>query len=354
MIDYGSGPQPDEIEITIFGPGFGEAIAVHLGDGQWLLVDSCIDPHANAPASGTYLDQIGVAPDQVRAIVASHWHDDHVRGISMLASKYSQADFIISGVLNEKEASAFLAAYGGASAGSLVKGAKELYSVVDMRDNVYAVMQRANVLEATINQQNIRVTALSPSCAAFAQSIAHFAEYLPKQGQPITHAPELRPNLEAVVIHIDFGDDAILLGSDLEDDDRLGWSAICADRWCQARSKATVYKVAHHGSSTGDHPQVWTAFLKPNPVACLTPFIWGRHNLPTSADRERIKKNADQSFITSGATRRPKMDNQLLKRLGDICKNVSRVNADFGAVRVRKVYTDKSWSTELFGRAQDL
>ena len=79
MIDYGVAPSPDEIEVTLFGPGYGEAIAVHLGEGTWLLVDSCIDPVSRAPASGTYLEQIGVSVNQVLAIVASHWHDDHVR-----------------------------------------------------------------------------------------------------------------------------------------------------------------------------------------------------------------------------------------------------------------------------------
>ena len=103
MIDYGVAPAADEIEVTLFGPGYGEAIAVHLGEGAWLLVDSCIDPESKAPASGTYLEQIGIDAGQVRAIVASHWHDDHVRGISQLAAKYPKADFVISAVFNNKE-----------------------------------------------------------------------------------------------------------------------------------------------------------------------------------------------------------------------------------------------------------
>ena len=110
MIDYGAPPAADEIEVTLFGPGYGEAIAVHLGDGSWLLVDSCIDPDSKTPASETYLDQIGVNASHVRAIVASHWHDDHVRGISRLAARYPAADFVLSGVFNKAEAGAFLAA----------------------------------------------------------------------------------------------------------------------------------------------------------------------------------------------------------------------------------------------------
>lgn len=69
MIDYGKGPDDQELEIMVFGPGYGEAIAVHVGERNWLLVDSCIDPDSKQPASYTYLQQIGVHADDVKAIV---------------------------------------------------------------------------------------------------------------------------------------------------------------------------------------------------------------------------------------------------------------------------------------------
>jgi len=36
-------PQPDELEISLFGPGYGESTLVHLGSGNWMIVDSCLD-----------------------------------------------------------------------------------------------------------------------------------------------------------------------------------------------------------------------------------------------------------------------------------------------------------------------
>jgi len=74
-MQYTAGPAPDEPEVVVFGPGYGEAIAVHLGDNQWLLVDSCRNPKTKVPASLEYLQEIGVDPTQVLAVVASHWHD---------------------------------------------------------------------------------------------------------------------------------------------------------------------------------------------------------------------------------------------------------------------------------------
>lgn len=354
MIDYGALPAADEIEVTLFGPGYGEAITVHLGEGAWLLVDSCIDPDSNAPASGVYLERIGVNAGQVRAIVASHWHDDHVRGISQLASSYPKADFVLSAVFNNKEAGAFLAAYSGASSSGLARGAKELFGVIQARETVFPALHRSNVLEATLNARPVRVTALSPVPAAFTQAAAHLAQYVPRRGQAINHAPELRPNLEAVVLHIDLGDDAVLLGADLEDHDKFGWSAVVADQWSGARRSATAYKVAHHGSCTGDCPRVWAKLLKSDPAACLTPFTLGDLRLPTDADKGRLKKNTPHAYISSGASRRPNMDSRQLKRLGDICKKLARVDSGFGAVRLRKQIRAPSWDVELFGAAQAL
>lgn len=354
MIDYGPPPAANEVEITLFGPGYGEALAVHLGDGTWLLVDSCIDPYTNLPASGTYLDKIGVSAGQVRTIVASHWHDDHVRGISQLAARYSKADFVFSAVFNNKEAKAFLAAYGGTSSAGLARGAKELFTTVQTSESLSVVLHRSIVLNATLNGRPVMVTALSPVQSAFRQFIEHMAQYLPEMGQQISHAPELPPNLAAVTLHIDLGDDAILLGADLEDHKTYGWSAVVADKWSGNRRRATAYKVAHHGSVTGDCPKVWETLLESDPVACLTPFTRGGLRLPTDADKARLKDNTTQAYISSGASRRPEMDSRLLKRVGDICKKLTRVDTDFGAVRLRKQIGTTSWGVELFGAAQVL
>ena len=356
MIDYGAAPSADEIEITVFGPGFGEAIAVHVGAGNWILVDSCIDPDTKLPASHTYLQTIGVQPGQVKTIVASHWHDDHVRGISDLAGYYPEAEFQMSAALNNKEAAAFLSAHNETAAPGLSRGANELYKTIRQRDTVFPIMQRSSVMEVKEGGRNIRVVALSPVQAAFSQSIAHFAQYLPNKngGSPVNHAPELKPNLEAVAIHIDFDGDAALLGSDLEDHHSCGWTAVVTDQWCRSRPPGSAYKVAHHGSNTREHPQIWTTLLTQNPTACVTPFNRGNVKLPTDADKNRIKSKTQNAYISSGATRRPEMDNAILKRLGDICNKLARVNSGFGAVRLRKAVSDQSWRAELFGNACNL
>lgn len=347
--DYGSAPGEDEIEISLFGPGYGEAIAVHLGKGAWILVDSCIDPKAKKPATEVYLDFLGIQPEQVKSIVASHWHDDHVRGLSQLVKKYSNADFISSAVFSDKDALAFLTAYSGESSQGLGRGAKELYNSIASHPSPSYAMHKSIVVD-----NPVLVTALSPVPATFSQSIAHIVQYLPKNKGGINNAPEIRPNYESIVLHIDLGDDAIILGSDLEDDVNNGWTAIIADQWSKSRTKASIYKVAHHGSKTGDCDQIWSTLLSEEPTVAITPWALAGNSLPSELDKQRLKGRSSAAYISSSRSRSPNMDSQLIKRLGDMASNIKSIDTGLGVVRFRKKAVDSAWNVELFGAAKKL
>src|SRR5437763_4371924 len=78
-----SPPATDEFEISLFGPGFGECIVIHLGGGDWIVVDSCRDLDSKCPVALEYLGKLGVdVRSQVKRVIATHWHDDHIDGIS--------------------------------------------------------------------------------------------------------------------------------------------------------------------------------------------------------------------------------------------------------------------------------
>ena len=250
----------------------------------------------------------------------------------------------------------FLAAFSGIATSRLSRGSSELFSVVNERNHVWHAHQRSSILEVEVHGRRIRLAAMSPVQAAMDQVIANLAQYLPKSGvdTPIRDAVPLAPNLEAVAVHVDLDGDAVLLGSDLEEHSSLGWTAVAADAWCAQRTQASAYKLAHHGSISGDSPAIWTTLLRASPQAVATPFNLGRHRLPTEEDRQRIKARTPNAYITSGAGRKPRMDNSQLKRLADIAKNLRPVNNGFGAVRLRKAFAAEAWSVQCFGDAQPL
>lgn len=343
-------PAVNELEVAVFGPGYGESIAIHVGNGDWVLVDSCLHPQSKKPASLEYLESIGVSFSSVKSIIASHWHDDHVRGLSALVRACPHAELVISDVFNDNESMAFLAAYGGPDF-RLTAGTKELYSAVSEAENVFFAKQRCILYE----NDNARITAFSPTEAALIHAKLHIIQQVPKADAPINVASDLKPNIESVVVHVQVGDEAILLGSDLEDHGVLGWQGIVSNHWCIKQVKASAYKVAHHGSITGEHDEIWTHLLVTNPVSVLTPFVKGSVSLPMDQDRNRIKTKSAEAYISSGASRRPNMPTQIQKRLLDIAKKVTPLNNGFGSIHLRKkIGSSSPWQVSLDGAAQSL
>lgn len=93
-------PATDELEISVFGRGYGEAICVHIGNGDWVLVDSCLNPQTATPAGLGYLRSLGVSPaDAVRLVTVTHWDDDHIRGIGQIVQECSGAVVACSAAL---------------------------------------------------------------------------------------------------------------------------------------------------------------------------------------------------------------------------------------------------------------
>jgi hypothetical protein len=297
-----------------------------------------------------------VDPANVVAVVASHWHDDHVRGLSDLLSACTNAELFISGVFNDREAMAFLAAYSGKHTKGLSRGTRELYDSVDRtRSAVIPPTHRTLICQFPIGGRQVSVVALSPTTEGQVRTLAHFAAYVPSDAEedsPVNHAPDLQPNLESVVVHVDLGDDAILLGSDLEHHGLAGWQGIVESRFGSSRRQASVYKVAHHGSITAEYQGIWDLMLIARPTSLMTPFINGSVKLPKDSDRQRIRKASAHSFISSGAGRRAVLDREIEKRLNDLCNNLTPVNNGFGAIRLRR--QGNHWASTLFGDAMVL
>jgi glyoxylase-like metal-dependent hydrolase (beta-lactamase superfamily II) len=104
-------PKPNVAEVTILGTGggYGESIIIHIGNNKWVIVDSCIDPHTRKNLPLNYLSSIGVNyRENVILIVCTHWHDDHIRGISHILSECLNSTFCMSNQTDKEKFSLFI------------------------------------------------------------------------------------------------------------------------------------------------------------------------------------------------------------------------------------------------------
>ncbi|MFT4562823.1 MAG: glyoxylase-like metal-dependent hydrolase (beta-lactamase superfamily II) [Gammaproteobacteria bacterium] len=101
-------PNSSQVEITGFGTGYGECIVCHLGGGIWMIVDSLIARGETEPVAITYLESPGIKPaSAVQLITVTHWHDDHVRGLSNIVKRCPNAVVVASDALSRDRARSY-------------------------------------------------------------------------------------------------------------------------------------------------------------------------------------------------------------------------------------------------------
>lgn len=346
-------PEADEFELTLFGPGYGESIVLHVGNGVWVIVDSCIDNNDKTPRALRYLKDIGVDPVQaVALIVATHWHDDHIRGMAQLTDACSQAAFCCAGALCKQEFLAAIAALEHRHLTVAGSGVRELY-------NVFMHLQKAKVKpifaianRCIFTKDKCKIWSLSPSDTAFHAFLGTIGNLMPFAGQPKKRVPDPSANDVAIALWIEVGDVVVLLGSDLE---RPGWVEILqsAER---PSGHASALKIAHHGSDNADEPKVWQEMLDANPFAVLTPWKRGQQFIPKPRDVTRILNNTTNAYasarsrsVTAAPTRRNPMVDRTIRNSG---VKLQRRIVSPGAVRLRRpIGRQTSWQVKLFGAA---
>jgi hypothetical protein len=289
----------------------------------------------------------------VRLIVATHWHDDHVKGIGALVDACAHATVVCSAALLRKEIVAFVVRQEGAK-GALGSGVDELRTLLRIcRDRGRTILwAKANLpLHPLPPGDAARVVALSPSDDAFERSLqdlieaATSADTIPRRYR----APE-GPNGASVVTSIRNASVGLLLGADLDksSNPETGWDAVIT--YSRPSLKASVVKVPHHGSIGAHHDLMWSELLEPDALAILTPWIRGAKSLPTDQDLARIKTLSKHVYITAWPSRllaktRPDM---MIRRLHG--SPISELRG-WGHVRARRRLVEHQWRVELEGDA---
>lgn len=354
--NFGAAPQATEAEVTLIGPGFGESVVIHLGSGEWMVVDSCVDRALTGRHSAPlqYLRSLGVdASSAVRLIVVSHWDDDHIRGIATLVDACPSARVCFSTSFTEREFSQFIETVSIGTAATDGANVSELRRVLNILGARNQPIVRATPGRTLLSTPHVRTW--SPSDADAQEFLRFLAQSRPRGGEPLRRVVPGTPNLTSVVVSVHWEDQAILLGADMENhsDVNKGWGAIVREARLLEFEKAHLVKVPHHGSHTGHDDRMWNELLHPLPISKIAPFGRGREDRrpPKPEDVRRIFRLSSRLFITAqrSAEQPSKLDRSVVRSLreGNI-KFTPKV--PIGLVQSRR-QPGADWRHTLFGTA---
>jgi hypothetical protein len=361
-------PATDELELSLFGAGIGECIVLHLGGGEWMVVDSCLNENRDHSIAIDYLEQMQVdIARQVKLVVVSHWHDDHIQGISEVVLRAKSSKFACSTALQNKEFFALVSANDQIKLVELHSGISEFSDVMEVLQSrssrKYKVGPDIWAVEGTVlysgNGPNpVEVHALSPSHQVKTDSFSNIARLIPSAGDSIGKIPYVTPNALSVALIVKSPIGNILLGADLEQgkDQRHGWQALIASS-IRPKVLSHAYKVAHHGSDNADLDDIWQKLLIPSPIALLTPFVRGKTPRPSETDIQRLKSKTDKLYctiwpLTTHSPRRRGVDGIM----NHFSRNRRAQKTAPGHIRLRMHFTEKAklLSCDLFDGAKQL
>jgi beta-lactamase superfamily II metal-dependent hydrolase len=271
-----------------------------------MIVDSCRDQRNRRQPAIKYLERIGCDPSEVvRVVVATHWHNDHVRGLSEVVSSCVNSEFWTSSAMTSREALVLTGRI----------GPSQLTKQSPLRE-YYGVLERLHIREQGTGQNTIKtaevgslvytrsrrgateatILALSPHSAAVDVTRTSFALASDQVDRGVVVAPDIHPNHAAIALRVDFGRASAILGSDLQcDAPGGGWQAIVADQ--RGRDEVTIFKVPHHGSDNAHDDQVWTDLLQEEVVAATAPFR--PQHLPRQEMIETLVERAGRGFLSA-------------------------------------------------------
>jgi hypothetical protein len=317
-----------------------------FGKNRWAIIDSCIDSNTRKPAALSYLEQIGVdASVAVKLVVATHWHDDHIGGLSSIVASCPSAKFACSDAVTRKEFVKLAAVFNKRPLLTGPVGSREF-------QNVFSILRASKRIPIRVSADRpfftisdatgaieCRFTALSPSDLEKQRFLESITKLMPAEGTSKYRIPDPQPNELSVAVLVQIFDMNILLGADVEEynDPNRGWSAILASENRPSR-KSDIFKIAHHGGASGHHDGIWTTLLGSDPIAVLTP--WNRGGgLPTQPDCDRIIARTSRAFSTSrSASKRAKrMPSAVMRTLEEGGIKILEAESPTGYVRMRKI-----------------
>ncbi len=311
-----------------------------------------------------YLAELNVdVSTAVKLVVATHAHDDHVGGLAKILAATTSARLVCSIAFDARVFYADLARdreLEKSLDGRVRREIDECFQILaaqPLEDGEkrlkWAIEGRPLLAEVLFSGMEASVTCLSPSDTSVDRARMRLAASAAMVGAS-KRGSRSDPNEASIALWVSAQGRKVLLGADLlTGPAHCGWDGVLATHAPAVR--ADVYKAAHHGGESGDHPGIWENLLTDDPVVLLTPHRVGRWVTPSDSDVINLCRRAGTLYSTADSRRVPRdaRTRATAAALGQIARDVRDPWGFPGHVRVRS-RSSGGWSVDTRRPARKL
>ncbi|ELH4197688.1 MBL fold metallo-hydrolase [Vibrio cholerae] len=328
---------------VVLGRGVGECLLVELSTNEWMVIDCFNIPETKTPAPIEYFNSIGLDPSVViKKVLITHFHDDHVQGMSNLIELAENAEVYLPSALTLNEAADFYAKQQVSNGYQEFSGIAEFGRILDVLDKNNRKVTSVKHSMVLYNANVYMLSALSPSekdCVEASKAFIALASGIKDASRVVKQ----HPNNHCITLNLQCNttNNSALLGSDLEisTDPASGWDAAVSSTMAPQKKTVDIFKIPHHGSENGYHSYTVEELLSTNAVSVVTTF--NRQDLPRAELIDVYKRHSTRLL----ATTKPKSYRakdvvspfvlKMIKSSSIQVKNVNKTN-QFGYVELER------------------
>ncbi len=318
-----------------------------------MAVDSFI-AESGDPIAVDYVTSLGLDPTVIRTVVCTHWDDDHSKGLDQVIKRCGPDKVWFTSVLTRQENMEFmLAQEKRATSSPSGSGTSQFLNAArTLRTGELEWAAEGRPVESAAPA---KVRCLSPSSQTITDGVTALGP-LPDGWMAGERIFTVGPNRSSVALWVEYGSHDVLLGADLLNGRRYrGWRGVLSSNTAtelkQRGRRATLSKVAHHGSPNARLAAVYRELCSGPPLALVSRFNSGSKPRPQQEDVDWYRGRCRGGFIAGQPGRRQALSTTALVRKANPL-GASRVEGEVGHVRARIRETDPvgEWRIERDGQ----
>jgi hypothetical protein len=294
-------------------------------------------------------------PTALGFVVATHWDDDHIRGLARVAYAAPDARVVISSSVRSPDFLHLASRHQQRTFSGLAPGTREFARLMDCLTATHRVPVLAQQDTILWRSDRLDFVALSPSASVTLDGLSAAAVRALGAAATGDSVREPTPNQSSIVLALRMQGDGVILGGDLEkgQDDHRGWRAV-RRATCSAGLTASGFKVPHHASPDADDEDVWRELLVSDVRFAVTRFNNSERSLPSAADRERLRARSPNGWVLGRPSQRRHEHGVVGRRIRMATRNgVWRATGPLGSAHWRLASSGSAaWTTELDGEAE--